>query len=215
MSSLQRMVLLTRSPRLISAACDVAILSTMCLTASLHRRGFAVTADALFRRSPGLDWLIANKAAADATAAAALGQRLQDSLLLRHVSDTVAFSRAAPGDLFRLRSDAPLSGGPLNGARAWRGAPRPAPVLATDLRQRIVELYDTFLSPDGRYVDYQAMVRRRACRGRSCWYITASTSASERMHTGARDARSRCPGFSRRRSLTFSVASSRPQGSSR
>lgn len=111
-----------------------------------------------------MDWLVASGAAANAPAAAALGQRLQDALLLRHVDDSVAFSAAGPGDLFRLRADAPLAGGPLNGARAWRGAPRAASVVAADLRQRIVNLYDAFLSPDGRYVDYKAMVRRAVPR---------------------------------------------------
>jgi len=45
----------------------------------------------------------------------------------------------------------------LNARRAWRGKTRDAQVVAYELRQRILTLYDMFLSQDGSFVDYDGM----------------------------------------------------------
>ena len=52
---------------------------------------------------------------------------------------------------------ATLSSDVYNGAFLWPKAARPASVVADDLRQRILNLYESFLSPDGRAVDYAGL----------------------------------------------------------
>jgi len=117
-----------------------------------------------FTGSAAVDWMLSAKAASTAEEAAAKGQRLLACKLLRRVSPT---GEPAPGPfqggggaIFQLAADAIVSvakGQPLNVHYAWEGAARPASQVATDLRELIVALYDKFLSPDGKQVDYDGM----------------------------------------------------------
>ncbi|PNH06292.1 hypothetical protein TSOC_007355 [Tetrabaena socialis] len=51
----------------------------------------------------------------------------------------------------------PAAGQALNGHFQWQGPARPASEVAASLRGRILELYDTHLSGDGRSVSYGAL----------------------------------------------------------
>ena len=53
--------------------------------------------------------------------------------------------------------------GAINARRRWRGSTRrPARLVASDLRARILSMYDEHLSPDGTFVDYAAMAESPA-----------------------------------------------------
>ena len=57
--------------------------------------------------------------------------------------------------------DAPLPrlGDTLNARVPWYGDAQPAPQVAEGLRTIMLGLYDVHLAPDGRRVDYPALVR--------------------------------------------------------
>ena len=50
-------------------------------------------------------------------------------------------------------------GQPLNEHIPWWGRARAANVISADLRGRILDLYDTHLSSDGKAVDYEALAK--------------------------------------------------------
>lgn len=62
---------------------------------------------------------------------------------------------------YQLTDDArtrPLKlGNPLNCHIQWYGSARSAVEVSGDLRARILELYDSYLAPDGKAVDYDGM----------------------------------------------------------
>jgi hypothetical protein len=115
-----------------------------------------------------VQWLVQHNSSSssDEAAAARIAEQLLAANAITLVSAQqpqvpVAFSAA---DHYRLRSEAPRElawGAPLNTAYWWNPAvaPRPAEVVAEELRGRILSLYDSHLSADGRAVDYAAMRR--------------------------------------------------------
>lgn len=64
-------------------------------------------------------------------------------------------------DTYQVTDDAralPLKlGNPLNCHIEWYGSARSAVEVSGDLRARILELYDAYLAPDGKAVDYDGM----------------------------------------------------------
>jgi glutaredoxin len=72
---------------------------------------------------------------------------LNDPTRLYRLSDHASAPRAYPG----------CPAAPLNARRRWRGERRDARVVAASLRDRILALYDVYLSSDGRHVDYAGM----------------------------------------------------------
>ena len=106
---------------------------------------------------------------ADPSLIAEIANYMVDYGLIAHVDAKQIFeSDASTTDtnLFRLADHAsapsiyPDTNKPiaaLNARRRWRKGTRDARVVALDLRERILSLYDEFLSDDGTYVDYAAM----------------------------------------------------------
>ena len=72
---------------------------------------------------------------------------LNDLTRLYRLSDHASAPRAYPG----------RPAAPLNARRRWRGERRDARVVAASLRDRVLALYDAYLSSDGRHVDYAGM----------------------------------------------------------
>ena len=82
------------------------------------------------------------------------------------------FDDASPwrDSLFRLSDHAcepvgwpRVTMGAMNARRRWRGSNRrPARLVASDLRARILSMYDEHLSQDGTFVDYAAMAKSPA-----------------------------------------------------
>ena len=72
---------------------------------------------------------------------------LNDPRRLYRLADHASSPRAYPG----------RPAAPLNARRRWRGARRDARVVAASLRERVLALYDAYLSPDGSRVDYAGM----------------------------------------------------------
>ena len=72
---------------------------------------------------------------------------LNDQRRLYRLADHASSPRAYPG----------RPAAPLNARRRWRGARRDARVVAASLRERVLALYDAYLSSDGSRVDYAGM----------------------------------------------------------
>ena len=72
---------------------------------------------------------------------------LNDPRRLYRLADHASSPRAYPG----------RPAAPLNARRRWRGARRDARVVAASLRERVLALYDAYLSSDGSRVDYAGM----------------------------------------------------------
>ncbi|GFR43319.1 hypothetical protein Agub_g4387 [Astrephomene gubernaculifera] len=116
-------------------------------------------------------WLAAEAADPDPPATAA--QLLAANLITPAAADCTAAAAAATkvaaaagkgglaeeGVLLALVSEAPrpAAGEALNTQYWWQGPARPASEVAASLRQLILELYATHLSPDGRSVSYGAL----------------------------------------------------------
>lgn len=81
-----------------------------------------------------------------------------EKLLLSRV---IAPITGAPTPSYRLTDDARPAelptGKPLNCHIEWYGDARSAVDVSGDLRGRILELYDAYLAPDGKAVDYDGM----------------------------------------------------------
>jgi hypothetical protein len=80
---------------------------------------------------------------------------VEELLLARIIADDGDTGEYVVTDCTRERKLA--LGDALNCHIDWYGDARAAVVVSADLRQRILELYDAYLAPDGRAVDYDGM----------------------------------------------------------
>eukprot|EP00884_Botryococcus_braunii_P017002 jgi/Botrbrau1/3986/Bobra.0365s0058.2 len=83
-------------------------------------------------------------------------------LVLAHLvspAETEGDPSLGPDMVLRLVAEAPPPrlGHPLNRHFMWVGPARPAAEVAEGLRQRILALYNTYLAPDGRGVNYKRL----------------------------------------------------------
>lgn len=123
-----------------------------------------------------VDALVKSGQAAGTDDAISLATSLQNAGLLNYVgsASSQASSRhpsawgpdnipasvsPTPEAFYRLKADvpAPRLGQPLNAGYTWTGPARGASVVASELRTRILRLYNEYLSADGRTVDYTAL----------------------------------------------------------
>ena len=119
--------------------------------------GIVKTHEGTFTAREAVDWMLKNGKAKTEDEAVRLGAEMVRERLIQDVDASAPF--ALDGDaLFRFRSDAPALGcAPLNCAKLYVGESREAKVVVEDVRNRILKLYDEFLSADGRAVDYKGL----------------------------------------------------------
>lgn len=119
--------------------------------------GIVQTHKGTFTTREAVDWMLKNGKAKSEDEAVRLGAEMVRERLIQDVDASAPF--ALDGDaLFRFRSDAPALGcAPLNCAKLYVGESREAKVVVEDVRNRILKLYDEFLSADGRAVDYEGL----------------------------------------------------------
>ncbi|CEG01687.1 Domain of unknown function DUF547 [Ostreococcus tauri] len=119
--------------------------------------GLVKTHVGTFTPREAVDWMIANKKAETTEDAVRLGEEMVLERLIQDVDAAAPF--VLDGDaLFRFRSEAPSLGcAPLNCAKLYVGESRDAKSVVEDVRNRILKLYDEFLSADGRAVDYAGL----------------------------------------------------------
>ncbi|KAK9830046.1 hypothetical protein WJX72_009394 [[Myrmecia] bisecta] len=141
-----------------------------------HRKWLSANENT-FTLKEATQWVIQQKLTADSPAALQLVAQLQQAHLLSVVEgesvDLAKTSLAPNSDLLvRLTADTPKArlGQTLNGQLPWYGSARGASEVAEGLRQMILRLYDTHLSPDGRQVDYKALAADPAFQD----YVTAT-----------------------------------------
>lgn len=119
----------------------------------------------VFVGKEAVDWLISpasGLALATRAEAVELGNRLMAHHYLHHVTHDHPF---ADDHLFyRFIQDEEVTPMTLNATHASSCLARPAAEVAEEVRRLIVALYDDFLSPDGKEVDYAGIARSEAFR---------------------------------------------------
>mmetsp|Transcript_5194 Transcript_5194/g.13019 ORF Transcript_5194/g.13019 Transcript_5194/m.13019 type:complete len:492 (+) Transcript_5194:70-1545(+) len=106
-----------------------------------------------FVGSQAVDWLLENTECTTREEAVALGNEMLESHLFHHVCHDHIFK----DDYYFYRFLADASNKALNSKYESSCEPRPAPVVAREVRQRILKLYERFLSPSGDAVDYKGI----------------------------------------------------------
>eukprot|EP00736_Rhodelphis_marinus_P009107 Rmarinus@m.5247 len=111
-----------------------------------------------------VDWIVENGYAKDRQSAVCLANELVQQHVFHDIkrkSDSFEDSSR----LYRFLHDEPLSALNVPADRDRRRnsvcAPRPATEVAQEIRSMILLLYDEYLSPDGRSVDYRAMANSK------------------------------------------------------
>jgi glutaredoxin len=117
-------------------------------------------ADALLAAIEGgeLEALVA--AAADADALPPAVQRALDAAPAPAAGPAAGLAAAPDLEALGVPTALPPRGAlaaPLNAHVRWPAPPRPAAAVAAGLRERILDLYDAHLAPDGSAVDYAAL----------------------------------------------------------
>lgn len=99
-------------------------------------------------------WMVKNKQANGRLHAVEIGTQLLNASVFHHVSYSEPFQ---DGDfLYRFQEDE--INAPLNMTRVFHGKnTESANVLAEDLRRRVMEMYNKFLSSEGKSIDYKAL----------------------------------------------------------